>query len=160
MCEREHGTHSFSFTYYPTTNTQSIHSKRAWAMLEEYLVGTLGEATSTISSSEASATAAPKEDAVALQGKGRAIQCKLVFKEYESPDVLRIRFALPQADQPLGLPVGMHIGLRAVINGDSVKRQYTPVSDGDAKGHVELLVKVRGCVSCVLLSFSARAGVN
>ncbi len=113
-------------------------------MLEEYLVGTLG-ASSTSSSLETSETAAPKEAAVALQGKNRAIKCKLVFKEYESPDVLRIRFALPQPDQPLGLPVGMHIGLRAVINGESTKRQYTPVSDGDAKGHVELLVKVRAC---------------
>jgi len=133
-------------------------------MLEEYLVGTLEDASASTSTSlvSASATAAPKEAAVALQGKNRAIKCKLVFKEYESPDVLRIRFALPQADQPLGLPVGMHIGLRAVINGESTKRQYTPVSDGDAKGHVELLVKVRACVRCVcviepLLSLLASA---
>ncbi|GAB5033102.1 nitrate reductase [Nannochloropsis oceanica] len=124
-----------------TEDFEAIHSKRAWAMLDEYLVGTLG-ASLTSSSPEASAIAAPKEAAVALQGKNRAIKCKLVFKEYESPDVLRIRFGLPQPDQPLGLPVGMHIGLRAVINGESTKRQYTPVSDGDAKGHVELLVKV------------------
>ncbi len=123
-------------------------------MLEEYLVGTLETPSTSTSTSlvSASATAAPKEAAVALLGKNRAIKCKLVFKEYESPDVLRIRFALPQADQPLGLPVGMHIGLRAVINGDSTKRQYTPVSDGDAKGHVELLVKVRARArACVCL---------
>lgn len=116
-------------------------------MLDKYLVGLL-EDPSTSSRGGASPTAAPKEAAVALQGKNRAIQCKLVSKEYESPDVLRIRFALPQSDIALGLPVGMHIGLRAVINGEKIKRQYTPVSDGDEKGHVELLVKVR-CVCCV-----------
>ena len=152
--------HSLKFTSY--SHTQDIHSKRAWAMLEEYLVGTLADPSTSTSTSLVSATAAPKEAAVALQGKNHAIKCKLVFKEYESPDVLRIRFALPQADQPLGLPVGMHIGLRAVINGDSTKRQYTPVSDGDAKGHVELLVKVRARVVCAikpLSSFACRAVV-
>ena len=54
-----------------------------------------------------------------------------------------LRFALPDPEQRLGLPVGMHIGLRAVVDGNKVMRQYTPVSDGDEKGHVELLVKVR-----------------
>ncbi len=79
---------------------------------------------------------------VALRGKGKPIQCRLVKKHYESPDVLRLRFALPSCEQRLGLPVGMHIGLRAVVNGEKVMRQYTPVSDGDEKGHVELLIKV------------------
>lgn len=131
-------------------------------MLEKYLVGTL-EAPSASSLarplSDASlerrplssslsppGTPEPKLDHasdVALRGKGKPIQCRLSTKEYVVNDVLRLVFDFPDPEQRLGLPVGKHIGLRAVINGEKVMRQYTPVSDGEAKGHVELLVKVR-----------------
>jgi nitrate reductase (NAD(P)H) len=130
---------------------QAIHSRKAWAMLEQYLIGTLEVPSASSLARSVSpvggALGLPEaktsgDDDVALRGKGKSIQCRLVFKEYESPDVLRLRFALPQPEQRLGLPVGMHIGLRAVVDGEKVMRQYTPVSDGDEKGHVELLVKV------------------
>lgn len=120
-------------------------------MLEPYLVGTLevpsasslARPVSPLGGAPGIPEAKTNTEGVALRGKGKPISCRLVFKEYESPDVLRLRFALPDTEQPLGLPVGMHIGLRAVVDGNKVMRQYTPVSDGDEKGHVELLVKVR-----------------
>ena len=54
----------------------------------------------------------------------------------------RYRFALEHNAQ-LGLPIGQHISVRALISGRQIMRSYTPVSRPDAKGHFDLLVKVR-----------------
>ena len=53
-------------------------------------------------------------------------------------NTLRLRFALPCAD--LGLPVGMHIFLKATVNGKPVVRAYTPLGHGP--GYVEFIIKV------------------
>lgn len=53
-------------------------------------------------------------------------------------NTLRLRFKLPVED--LGLPVGMHIFLRAKIDGKAVMRAYTPVGFGP--GYVEFVIKV------------------
>jgi cytochrome-b5 reductase len=67
---------------------------------------------------------------------------KLVRKTLVSPNVYRFVFALPRADQPLGLPTGQHVALRATINGKMVARSYTPVSNNSDLGRIELLIKV------------------
>lgn len=67
---------------------------------------------------------------------------KLAGKDHVSPNVYRFIFALPHADDFLGLPTGQHISLRATINGQSVSRSYTPVSNNTDLGRIELLVKV------------------
>ncbi|GKZ22529.1 hypothetical protein AbraIFM66951_006487 [Aspergillus brasiliensis] len=59
-----------------------------------------------------------------------------------APHVYHIVFALPNPDDILGLPTGQHIALRATINGTSVARSYTPVSNNKDRGRIELLVKV------------------
>jgi ferredoxin-NADP reductase len=41
-----------------------------------------------------------------------------------------------------GLPVGQHIFLSALINGEAVIRSYTPVSSDDDIGFMDLVVKV------------------
>ncbi|KAJ5786510.1 Cytochrome b5 [Penicillium pulvis] len=66
----------------------------------------------------------------------------LVRKDTVSPNVYRFVFGLPQKDDILGLPTGQHIALRATINGESVSRSYTPVSNNTDLGRIELLVKV------------------
>ena len=45
------------------------------------------------------------------------------------------------ANQALGLPIGRHVSVRAKIGDRFVMRSYTPISEPDAKGHFELLVK-------------------
>lgn len=66
----------------------------------------------------------------------------LVEKTEVSHNTRIFRFALPRDTDTLGLPVGRHISLRARIDGQDVRRPYTPISaDADA-GHFELLVKV------------------
>ncbi|KAJ5174036.1 Cytochrome b5 [Penicillium coprophilum] len=66
----------------------------------------------------------------------------LTHKELVSPNVYRFTFGLPNKDDILGLPTGQHIALRATINGKSVSRSYTPVSNNTDLGRIELLVKV------------------
>ncbi|KAJ5375283.1 Cytochrome b5 [Penicillium concentricum] len=66
----------------------------------------------------------------------------LTHKEVVSPNVYRFTFGLPSTDDILGLPTGQHIALRAIINGKSVSRSYTPVSNNTDLGRIELLVKV------------------
>lgn len=41
----------------------------------------------------------------------------------------------------LNLPVGKHISIRALINGEYVVRSYTPTSPPETKGYFELIVK-------------------
>lgn len=67
---------------------------------------------------------------------------KLSKKIQVSPNVYRFVFALPQADDILGLPTGQHIALRANVNGQNISRSYTPVSNNTDLGRIELLVKV------------------
>ncbi|KAJ5825925.1 Cytochrome b5 [Penicillium riverlandense] len=66
----------------------------------------------------------------------------LISKEVVSSNVYRFVFGLPNADDVLGLPTGQHIALRANINGQSVSRSYTPVSNNTDLGRIELLVKI------------------
>ena len=53
------------------------------------------------------------------------------------------RFALPRADDVLGLPIGQHVSVSAEINGKDIMRSYTPTSSDDDLGHFDLLIKVR-----------------
>lgn len=66
----------------------------------------------------------------------------LVHKVELAPHVYRFVFALPHADDVLGLPTGQHIVLRATIDGQRVARSYTPTSNNTDRGRIELVVKV------------------
>ncbi|ORY91105.1 hypothetical protein BCR43DRAFT_498512 [Syncephalastrum racemosum] len=66
---------------------------------------------------------------------------KLVEKIEVSPNTALYRFALPNKDAILGLPIGQHISVMAEINGKEVSRSYTPTSSDDDRGHFDLLIK-------------------
>ncbi|KAL5358433.1 hypothetical protein BJX96DRAFT_182912 [Aspergillus floccosus] len=66
----------------------------------------------------------------------------LTHKTEIAPNVFHLVFALPHTDDILGLPTGQHIALRATINGAAVARSYTPISNNNDRGRIELLVKV------------------
>lgn len=66
----------------------------------------------------------------------------LIQKTETSHNTRLFRFGLPAADATLGLPLGRHISVRAVIDGKDVKRPYTPTSGLSTTGHFELLIKV------------------
>ncbi|KAI1855525.1 hypothetical protein JX265_004608 [Neoarthrinium moseri] len=67
---------------------------------------------------------------------------KLVRKSLVAPGVYRFIFALPYPNSILGLPTGQHIALQAVIDGKTVSRSYTPISNNSDLGRIELIVKV------------------
>jgi len=58
-----------------------------------------------------------------------------------SPNTALYRFGLPKKSDILGLPIGQHISVAAVIEGKDIVRSYTPTSSDDDLGHFDLLVK-------------------
>jgi len=67
---------------------------------------------------------------------------RLVDKTIVSHNTRLFRFALNHPDEILGLPIGQHISLRAVIDDKEVMRSYTPVTSDDERGYFELIIKV------------------
>ncbi|KAI8072279.1 hypothetical protein BC940DRAFT_292183 [Gongronella butleri] len=51
------------------------------------------------------------------------------------------RFALPNPTDSLHLPVGQHISIVATIDGKQIKRNYTPTTTNDTRGHFDLMIK-------------------
>lgn len=65
----------------------------------------------------------------------------LVAKHQLSPNVYRFVFGLPNPNTVLGLPIGQHVAIKAVVDGASVTRSYTPTSNNLDRGRLELVVK-------------------
>nr|AHM76763.1 nitrate reductase [Morus alba]AHM76764.1 nitrate reductase [Morus alba] len=141
-----------------TEEFEAIHSDKAKNLLEDYRIGellTTGYASdgsspnnSVHGSSNALSHLAPIKEItphfsrpVALVPREK-IPCKLVKKTSISHDVRVFRFALPSEEQVLGLPVGKHIFLCAIISEKLCMRAYTPTTSIDEIGYFELVVKV------------------
>ncbi|RBQ75518.1 hypothetical protein FVER14953_13790 [Fusarium verticillioides] len=58
-----------------------------------------------------------------------------------APNVYRLTFGLPTTSTILGLPIGQHVTIKADIDGESVARSYTPVSNNSDLGVLELVIK-------------------
>ena len=104
----------------------------------------------------------PRLGPVALD-KDRKIPFKLVKREEVSHDTRRFRFELQSPQHVLGLPVGNHMYLTARIDGELVKRPYTPVTSDDELGYFELVIKVRrmdnlygGMLLCLYMLYIGR----
>lgn len=65
----------------------------------------------------------------------------LVRKDQLSPNVFRFVFQLPGSQDVIGLPIGQHVAIKATVNGQSVSRSYTPVSNNLDLGRLELVIK-------------------
>ena len=61
----------------------------------------------------------------------------LAHRENVTHDTRLFRFQLPSVKHILGLPVGQHIYLTAHINGELVKRPYTPTTSDDNQGYFD-----------------------
>ncbi|RDD46664.1 NADH-cytochrome b5 reductase 3, partial [Trichoplax sp. H2] len=86
-------------------------------------------------------TPGKKSSPVALDPT-KKIPFKMIEKENISHDTRRFRFALQSPDHILGLPIGQHMYLSAVIDGALVVRPYTPVSSDDDVGYFDLVIKI------------------
>ncbi|KAK9234436.1 hypothetical protein V1525DRAFT_58979 [Lipomyces kononenkoae] len=63
-------------------------------------------------------------------------------KDELSDGIYRFVFDLPTKYSVLGLPIGQHVAIRAVIDDHTVVRSYTPVSNNRDLGRLELLIRV------------------
>ncbi|CAF1000964.1 unnamed protein product [Rotaria magnacalcarata] len=79
---------------------------------------------------------------IALKNPDIKYQFPLVHKENISHDTCRFRFELPSSKHVLGLPIGRHVYLTAYVNGELVKRPYTPVTSDDSQGYFDLVIKI------------------
>ncbi|KAM8930352.1 NADH-cytochrome b5 reductase-like [Pelodytes ibericus] len=66
---------------------------------------------------------------------------KLLSVERETDDTNRYRFQLPNGIS-LGHKLGHHVVMRGIVDGLEIQRAYTPISCVDAKGYVEVLIKI------------------
>ena len=82
---------------------------------------------------------------------GSKYEAKLIEKVIVTKNVRIFRFSLPSSDHVLGLPIGKHVSLSALIKNPLntsvppklISRQYTPISsDYNTRGHFDLLIKV------------------
>ena len=79
---------------------------------------------------------------IALKNPDIKYSFPLAHKESISHDTRRFRFQLPSSKHVLGLPIGQHIYLTTHINGELVKRPYTPTTSDDNQGYFDLVIKV------------------
>jgi len=139
-----------------TEDFDATHSSKAWAMLEDYYMGPLA-AESAVQPAELPLVRILSlfwQMIVSILLRSRSIssstcflqktwqQLPLVRKIVVSSDTRIFRFGLPSSGMRLGLPTGMHMFLKAKINGETVMRPYSPMTDDSTAGHVDLLVKV------------------
>ena len=140
-----------------TEDFEAVHSSRAWEMLKDYYIGPLKKAEhepeAGVSQSFLSMLASPlwHLGAALLSPFGspapflnprESQQLELSEKIVVSHDTRIFRFKLPSPSMTLGLPTGMHMTLKAKVDGKPVMRAYTPMTDDSTLGHVDLLVKV------------------
>lgn len=125
-------------------------------MLRDYHVGTLILAPSE--KNPGIVVASSDEPDAQFLSKTKWKKAKLVNIKKINDDSCIFRFELEHAGQPVGLPVGQHVYARlrrkvgpgdnegAVeglsVQGELVQRAYTPVSQTNACGFLDLLIKI------------------
>ncbi|KAJ5952389.1 Cytochrome b5 [Penicillium vulpinum] len=65
----------------------------------------------------------------------------LLQKDLLAPNVYRFVFQLPNTRDVIGLPIGQHVAIKAMVNGAAVSRSYTPTSNNLDLGKLELVIK-------------------
>jgi nitrate reductase (NAD(P)H) len=95
----------------------------------------------------------PHSDAFLERSRWKSV--RLCNIEQINHDSYLYRFALPEPNQPLGLPVGQHVfvRLRRQDTGEMVQRAYTPVSQQGAVGFIDFLIK---CIFATRTCFQSR----
>ncbi|KFY20613.1 hypothetical protein V491_03578 [Pseudogymnoascus sp. VKM F-3775] len=122
----------------------AIHSETAKAMMPEYHVGTLDKESMAILNKESSPQERSEPTEIFLQPKFWT-KAKLCKKVSVSSDTRIFSFALEHDVQSFGLPTGQHVMLKAEDDSsekNSIIRAYTPISQTDKKGVVDVLVKI------------------
>lgn len=125
-----------------TEEFEAIHSKRAWAMLEEWYIGELAAPEPpppTLVAGATPPTAREWGGPPALDARRRQ-PIVLASRRELSDNAVLLRFSLQSPAHVLNLPVGQHLFLAASVGGKLAMRAYTPVGHGP--GFVDILLKV------------------
>lgn len=126
-----------------TDEFMAIHSETAKAMMPNYHIGSLDEASRRVlSGGEAQAEpSGPRPTFLDTRVWSKAI---LHSKVSVSWDTRIFTFKLEHDEQPLGLPTGQHLmmRLRDPVTREAIIRSYTPISETTKKGYADVLVKV------------------
>ncbi|KAJ8607082.1 hypothetical protein MRB53_040518 [Persea americana] len=127
-----------------TEDFMAIHSETAKAQLQDFHIGTLIKMPDTPPDSKEGSEFgdAVKRDVFLEAKKWNSVT--LVEKKLLSKDSRVLRFRLEHEEQQLGLPCGQHLFLKTKSrrSGDTVMRAYTPVSEQNSKGYLDVLIKV------------------
>ncbi|KAJ7512731.1 hypothetical protein B0H11DRAFT_1787386 [Mycena galericulata] len=129
-----------------TDDFVAIHSETAKAMMPKYHVGTLDAVARELLSADGELQEKAQEGKlreVFLQPKMWST-AKLYAKVNISWDTRIFTCKLDHDEQSLGLRTGQHLmmRLRDPVTREAIVRCYTPISEIDKKGYVDLLVKV------------------
>ncbi|KZT38057.1 hypothetical protein SISSUDRAFT_1047659 [Sistotremastrum suecicum HHB10207 ss-3] len=120
-----------------TEDFMAIHSPEGKLKLADHHIGTLSGPL--------------EETAIGEVDNSGPFLHKTIWKKVRLTEATRIshdsiiyRFALARPDQPLGLPVGQHVfvRLKRKDTGEIIQRAYTPVSQQNAVGFIDLLIKL------------------
>jgi nitrate reductase (NAD(P)H) len=126
----------------------TIHSPDAKRQLIDFHIGTLDGDVGTKPEDKAEGETACR---VFLNQK-KWKKVVLVSVKDVSSDTKIYQFSLESAEQELGLPFGQHVYVRLrrkvakkdgvqVVEGELVQRAYTPLSERNTKGFVDVLIK-------------------
>jgi nitrate reductase (NAD(P)H) len=127
----------------PSVLTVLLDSETAKAMMPEYHIGSLDEASIR---ALVEGPAAPTSDTPRPTFLDTRLWTKAVLhaKRSVSWDSRIFTFKLEHDEQEFGLPTGQHVmmRLRDQNTKENVIRSYTPISETTAKGYLDVLVKI------------------
>ncbi|KAF2713171.1 nitrate reductase [Pleomassaria siparia CBS 279.74] len=126
-----------------TDEFMAIHSETAKAMMLDYHIGSLDEASRRILAQGEPINESTEPRPVFLDTRVWN-KTLLHAKVAVSWDTRVFTFKLEHDEQPLGLPTGQHlmIRLRDPVTREAIIRSYTPISQTTQKGYCDVLVKV------------------
>ncbi|WPG97850.1 Nitrate reductase [Acrodontium crateriforme] len=127
-----------------TDEFMAIHSETAKAMMPDYHIGTLDEEGRTaLAGGEAEPDPNAEPTGIFLQPKSWK-KALLHAKKTISWDTRLFTYKLDHDEQGLGLPTGQHVmmRLRDPVTRETIIRSYTPYSETNQKGFLDVLIKV------------------
>ena len=126
-----------------TEEFMAIHSETAKAMMPDYHIGSLDDAAKTAltEGDNEVVDTGPRDTFLQARAWTKAV---LHGKKIVSSDTRIFTYKLDHLEQRLGLPIGQHlmVRLRDPATRETIIRSYTPISEINDKGFMDMLVKV------------------
>ncbi|KAL3449461.1 hypothetical protein BJX65DRAFT_272346 [Aspergillus insuetus] len=122
----------------------AIHSETAKKMMPDYHIGTLDKASlEALQKGDTTDTASTIPRDVFLTPKSWT-KATLIKKTTISWDTRIFTLALEHPEQSLGLPTGQHLMIKIPDpkTKETIIRSYTPISETDQRGTVDILIKI------------------